>query len=87
MSFKSVSMKTVARWLKEVLQNSGIDTSFFKAHSFRGAAASAAFCRGCSLNEILKTGDWFSVRNFRRYYLRQGPEIEKSNSFAYSVLS
>ena len=46
-SYKSVSIKTVARWLKEVLENSGIDTSVFKAHSFRGTAASAAFSRGC----------------------------------------
>lgn len=84
---KSVSTKTVARWLKEVLQKSGIDTSIFKAHSFRGAAASAAFNRGCSLNEILKTGDWSSVRNFKKYYLRQGSDSDISNNFAQSVLS
>ena len=38
-----VTNNTVARWLKEVLRLSGIDISVFKAHSFRGAAASAAF--------------------------------------------
>lgn len=86
-SFDSVSTKTVARWLKEVLWNSGIDTSVFKAHSFRGAAASAAFSRGCSLNEIMKTGDWSSVRNFTKYYLRQGPYVDKNCNFADAVLS
>jgi hypothetical protein len=34
----------LARWLKSVLELSGINSSIFKAHSFRGAAASAAFC-------------------------------------------
>ena len=86
-SYKSVSTKTVVRWLKEVLENSGIDTSVFKAHSFRGAAASAAFSRGCSLNEILKTGDWSSVRNFRKYYLHDAHDVDKGNSFANAILS
>ena len=86
-SYKSVSTKTVARWLKEVLENSGIDTSVFKAHSFRGTAASAAFSRGCSLNEILKTGDWSSVRNFRKYYLHQAHDVDKGNSVANAILS
>lgn len=68
-SYKSVSIKTVARWLKDVLEKSGRDTSVFKAHSFRGTALAAAFTRGCSLQQILKTGDWSSARNFKTYYL------------------
>ena len=68
-SYKSVCTKTVAIWLKEVLSNSGIDTGVFKAHSFRGAAVSAAFNRGCSLQQILKTEDWSSVKNFKKFYL------------------
>ena len=80
-----MSTKTVARWLKEVLSSSGIDTGIIKAHSFRGAAASTAFSRGCSLTEILKTRDWSSVRNFKKYYLR--PEPAKDSDFANSVLS
>ena len=87
-SYKSVCTKTVARWLKEVLSNSGIDTGVFKAHSFRGAAASAAFNRGCSLQQILKTGDWSSVKNFKKFYLY--PESHTSNSqgsFVNAVLS
>lgn len=69
-TYSSVTTSTVARWLKEVLRLSGIDISVFKAHSFRGAAASAAFLSGCSLKEILKTADWSSVKNFKKYYLR-----------------
>ena len=62
-SFNAVGTSIVARWLKTVLYLSGIDTSVFKAHSFRGASASAAFNKGCSIQQILKTGDWSSRGN------------------------
>lgn len=69
-TFKSVSSSTIARWLKTVLKLSGIDISKFKAHSFRSASVSAAFDRGCSLQTILKTADWSSDKNFRKFYSR-----------------
>ena len=69
-TYSRVTSSTVARWLKEVLKLSGIDCSLFKAHSYRGAAASAAFLSGCSLKEILKTADWSSVKYFKKFYLR-----------------
>ena len=65
---------------------SGIDISVFKAHSFRGAAASAAFNKGCSIQMILKTGDWSSVRNFYKFYLR-GTVSREELSFAEAVLN
>ena len=37
-----VTTSTVARWLKQVIGDSGIDTNVFKAHSVRGATTSAA---------------------------------------------
>ena len=42
-TYKEVSNSTVARWLKCVLELSGINTETFKAHSFRAASVSAAF--------------------------------------------
>lgn len=75
-SFKPITSSTVARWLKEVLKNSGIDVDQFKAHSYRSAAVSAAFAKGCSLAMILKTADWSSAKNFKKFYLR---EIEPKN--------
>ena len=69
-SFNPVSTSTVARWLKTVLHDAGIDTNQFKAHSYRSAAVSAAFSRGYSLELILKTADWSSAKNFRKFYLR-----------------
>ena len=52
-TLNSVTSSTFARWLKTVLSDVGIDTNQFKAHSYRSAASSAAFYRGCSLDLIL----------------------------------
>ena len=51
-TYKSVTSSTIARWLRMVLDLAGIDTSYFKPHSFRGAAVSAAFTKGCSVRKI-----------------------------------
>lgn len=84
-SHKPVTSSTIARWLKEVLFNSGIDIDKFKAHSYRSAAVSAAFSKGCSLDLILKTADWSSAKNFKKFYLR---EIEPNNiEFSRAVMS
>ena len=39
---KPVSPATLARWLKELMQLAGVDTSIFKGHSVRGAVATEA---------------------------------------------
>ena len=84
-TYKAVSTSTIARWLRSVLELSGIDTSVFKAHSFRSASASAAFRKGCSLNNTLSTADWSSDKNFREFYHRQTVSNENL-SFANAVL-
>ena len=69
-TFDSVRTSTVARWIKLVLDSSGVDTSVFKAHSFRSASTSAAMDAGCSLRNVLKTADWGSSKNFYKFYYR-----------------
>ena len=69
-TFNAVSTCTLARWLKNVLSLAGIDTMIYKAHSYRGASASAAYNKGCSIRDILKTADWTSDKNFRKFYCR-----------------
>ena len=49
---KVVSSSTVARWLKSLLEASGIDISIFSAHSVRGASSSAAAITGISTDQI-----------------------------------
>ena len=67
---RPVSTATIARWIKAVMVSAGIDTSVFKAHSVRGAAATNAYIAGVSLSQILKMADWSNEHTFRRHYLR-----------------
>ena len=64
---KPVAPSTVARWLKTVLDKAGIDTSIFKAHSTRGAAATAAANAGIITEDILKAADWSGESVFKKY--------------------
>ena len=73
---------TIVRWIKSVLEKAGIDTSIFKAHSVRGAAATAAAEAGISIPEILEAADWSSGSTFERFYYRPS----KAVAFGTSVL-
>lgn len=86
-TFNKISTSTVARWIKCVMESAGIDISTFKAHSIRGASASAALKSGVSLSNILSTGDWSSSMNFRRFYFRDVDNNNESNSFMNGVLN
>ena len=63
-----VSRQTIARWLTLVLNLSGIDTSKFTAHSFRGAGLSKAFSKGASLSSIMAAGNWSNITTFKSFY-------------------
>ena len=76
-TFKSVTTSTIARWLKTVLSLAGIDTTVFKAHSYRSASTSKAASRGgCSLRKILETANWTSDKNFKKFYQRNSVNSE-----------
>ena len=76
-TFRAVTTSTIARWLKFVLSEAGIDISQFKAHSFRSASTSAASNAGVSLSDILKTANWSSASTFQRFYHK---DIETHNT-------
>ena len=65
---RPVVKQTIARWLVQVLKSAGIDTTIFKAHSFRGAGLSHAYQKGASIQEIVKAGNWSNVSTFNRFY-------------------
>ena len=50
------SKYSLARWVKEVMGNSGIHAEIFKSHSTRVASNSAAYKLGMALQEVLKRG-------------------------------
>ena len=78
-----VTSSTVARWLKQVIGDSGIDTDTFKAHSVRSASTSAASNQGVTTEEILKAADWSSDSTFQRFYYKP----VRDATFAKTVLS
>ena len=64
--FKGVSSSTIARWLKDILREAGIDTEIFKSHSTRAAASSSAKLAGMSTEDILKMAGWSRDSTFER---------------------
>ena len=81
-----VSSSTIARWLKTLMEEAGIDISIFKVHSVRGAANSAAAGAGVTSKDILDAADWSSEGTFQRFYFRQLGMSDRS-TFGSSVLS
>jgi len=79
-----VTSSTIARWLKTCLQEAGIDTSTFKAHSVRGAACSTAAWSGVTIADILNAADWSSETTFQKFYHRG---IQDRTTFGSTVLS
>lgn len=68
-SHKAISSQTISRWLKEVLQASGINIELFKGHSTRSAATSKANNLGVSIDLIRKTAGWTSGSlTFAKFY-------------------
>jgi len=76
---------TIARWLVELMKQSGIDTSEFRAHSTRGASTSKAKAKGLSCQEILAMANWKKESTFRRLYLRE-IACDSTGSFQAVVL-
>ena len=62
-----VHKSTISRWIRMVLNFSGVDTSVFKAHSTRAASASRA-AKFASISCILNAGGWSGQSTFERHY-------------------
>ncbi|KAK6028679.1 reverse transcriptase [Ostertagia ostertagi] len=80
---RSVSSTTIARWLREVLKNSGIDDRF-KAHSTRAASTTSSKRQGLSSKAIMEAANWApNGTTFEKFYYK-GPSQQ---TFQNSVLS
>ena len=58
------SKDTLARWVKDMLHFSGIDTLHYAAHSCCSASSSKARVSGVPMEQILKRDQWKSSRTF-----------------------
>lgn len=81
---KAVTSQSISRWIKEILEKSGINTKIFSAHSTRHAATSAAYSRGVDIESIRKTAGWSkSSAVFARFYNRP---LIKTKDFAATIM-
>ena len=68
---KSISPTTVANWIKHHLQQAGIDTTKFKAHSLRSAASTAAISKGASIHSVKMHANWsLNSDTLEKYYYK-----------------
>lgn len=82
---KAVGTQTLSRWIKEVLNDSGVDISKFSAYSTRHASTSAAKRGGITVDSILKMAGWSkNSQMFAKFYNR--PISENKEAFALAIL-
>lgn len=85
--YRPVTAQTLGRWVKDILGESGIDTSMFTAHSARHAATSSAHRHGVNINTIRSTAGWSgNSQVFARFYQRN-IVTNSSNQFALSLIN
>lgn len=71
-----VSSSSITRWLRETLQQAGIDVGIFGSHSVRGApSSSSSAAAGVTTNDILKAADWSSESVFRNFYYQPTEDV------------
>ena len=63
-----MSVQTISRWLKQVLDYAGVDTHVFKSHSTRAASTSAAKAQDVPLDQILEAAGWSKEATFSKFY-------------------
>ena len=81
---KHITAQTIGRWLKNLFNKSGIDSTIFSGHSARHSSTSAAHRAGINIETIRKTAGWSSnSQTFANFYNR--PVTSRSN-FANAVL-
>ena len=67
--FSPCSKDVIAKWIKELIHQSGVTTEF-KAHSIRSAAATALVKKGESIERVMERGNWTSRSVFSKFYDR-----------------
>ena len=81
--FKPVSRDIISRWVKTVMQKSGVDVNLFKPHSTRAAATSKAFLKSVPLEHILSVAGWSSSDTFAKFYKKP---VINTDSFSTVLL-
>ena len=81
--FKPVTVSTIRRWITTILENAGINTQIFGAHSTRAAGTSKAYLQGIPLVEICRAAGWKNASSFATHYNK---EVIQQENFGDSLL-
>lgn len=76
--YLKVSTNTMSRWVREVMELSGLDTNVFTTHSVRSAVASQFTRINVPIKDIMLKACWRTDSTFRQYY--QKPLADKNPS-------
>lgn len=80
--YHTATTQSISRWIKDILEKSGIDTSIFTAHSTRHASTSAAARNGLNIETIRKAAGWSENSSvFAQFYNR--PLVNKEVFASY----
>ena len=74
----------VARWLKNVMKDVGIDVFIFKGHTVRLASTSKLAAQGFSVREIVNRANWSGALTFKTFYHKV--IVQQYNNFEEAVL-
>lgn len=77
-----VATSSISRWLKDVMNLSGINTEAFSGHSTRSGSVTKAQIGGASVFDIVKCGHWSNSSTFQKFYHKEvidsGKKIQKA---------
>ena len=73
--YKGVSSDTNAHWIKNTMQEAGINIGLFSPHSCRSAATSKADASGTSITTILQSASWSRTFTFKKFYLKDIQQV------------
>ena len=79
-----VTTDTLACWIRQVMQDLGINVHVFGAHSVRGASSSFALEHNESIDSVLTVGDWSSLWTFNKHYNRMHKSLP-SNELSTTI--
>lgn len=84
----SVRPTTVANWIKQALNQAGIDTSLFQAHSLRAASSTKAVELGNSIQAVKKhANSSLNSDMFEKFYFKPSSQRSSTATINNSIFS
>ena len=68
--YKTPHRDTIARWVRNIMIEAGLDTNVFKPHSCRSASTSMGKDQGLPIEQVLKYGSWKNFNTFLKHYCK-----------------